>query len=163
MAAQGRRNLEAFSVRLDGRVLCRGFWLYVVDIRGPKGRYLYVGRTGDSSSRHAASPFARLARHLEARPNARSNALARNLKKAKIDAASCQLEMIAVGPIFPEQATFEAHKPFRDRVAALERGVADTLRDRGYQVLGQHGTPSSEGPVDLEQYVAVIEEKLAHG
>jgi hypothetical protein len=44
--------------------------------------------------------------------------------------------MVAIGPIWPEQADFEAHKPVRDQMAALERAIADELRQRGYVVLG---------------------------
>jgi len=41
-------EVESYSIKFDGRVLERGFWLYVIDIFTTEGRRLYVGRTGDS-------------------------------------------------------------------------------------------------------------------
>lgn len=55
--------------------------------------------------------------------------------------------MIAIGPIFPEQATFEEHVFLRDQMAFLERAVADLLRECGYKVLGAHprrGAPDKQ-------------------
>ncbi len=92
--------MEAYSIKFDGRVLDRGFWLYVIDIDSPQGRRLYVGRTGDSSSAKASSPFSRIGQHLDCRPHAKGNALARNLRRAGIEPQACKMEMIAVGPIF---------------------------------------------------------------
>jgi hypothetical protein len=53
--------------------------------------------------------------------------------------------MLAIGPIFPEQRTFDKHTPLRDRMATLEYGVADLARSLGLTVLGKHhiGTPVS--------------------
>jgi len=59
--------MDAYSIKFDGRLLDRGFWLYVIDIHGPADRHLYVGRTGDSSSPNAASPFSRIGQHLDPR------------------------------------------------------------------------------------------------
>jgi hypothetical protein len=50
-----------YTVVLDGRTLQRGFWLYVWEVTTPNGaKLLYVGRTGDSSSINAQSPFNRM-------------------------------------------------------------------------------------------------------
>src|SRR5208283_183820 len=73
-----RNAMKVYSVRFDGKVLNRRVWLYVIDIQSPMGRYLDVGRTGDSSSANAASPFARIGQHLDFRPTAKGNTLARN-------------------------------------------------------------------------------------
>ena len=130
--------LQSFGMSFDGRLLKRGFWLYIWEIKGPFSPHVYVGRTGDSSSPNASSPFRRIGQHLDPRPGAKGNALGRQLKNSGIDCEECSFEMTALGPIFPEQATFEAHVPFRNQMAALERAVADLLRHRGYIVLGTH-------------------------
>jgi hypothetical protein len=113
-------------------------WLYIWRIDRPNSRHLCVGRTGDSSSPHASSPFKRIGEHLDVRPGAKGNALGKQLRQAGLDSQDCTFEMVAFGPIFPEQPTFEKHVPFRDKMAALERAVADELRRRGYTVLGTH-------------------------
>jgi hypothetical protein len=155
--------MEAYSIKFDGRVLDRGFWLYVIDIDAPQGRHLYVGRTGDSSSANASSPFARIGQHLDGRPHAKGNALARNLRRAGIDPKACAMEMIAVGPIFPEEKEFTAHRPVRDRVAALETALAAALRERGYTVLGTHpGSFQPDGAKSAE-VLRLVEEKLRMG
>jgi hypothetical protein len=53
------------SFHFDGRLLPRGFWLYVCRVESNTGALVYVGRTGDSSSVNAASLFSRVSRHLE--------------------------------------------------------------------------------------------------
>jgi len=121
-----------------GHLLKRGFWLYVWDIKGPMSHHVYVGRTGDSSSPYASSPFKRIGQHLEHGPNAKGNALGRQLRQAGVNCEECAFEMVAIGPIFPEQASFADHIPVRNQMAGLERGLADELRQRGYVVLGVH-------------------------
>ena len=113
-------KLTSYSMSFHGDLLKRGFWLYVWDIRTASERHLYVGRTGDSSSCNAASPFQRIGQHLDSRANAKGNALAKQLKKLAADPALCAFDMTAIGPLFPEQADFEAHKPIRDRVVLLK-------------------------------------------
>ena len=129
----------------DGQLLRRGLWLYVSRIQSPRGLYLYVGRTGDSSSPYAASPFSRVGRHLDVRPNAKSNAMTRQILRAGLDPTLCRFQMVALGPLFPEQKSMQSHRPIRDKVAALERGIADFLQRRRYTVLGSHG-----GSADLD-------------
>jgi len=126
----------------DGSLLRRGFWLYVWKIVCPDGTTLYyVGRTGDSSSANAASPFSRMSAHFSRNP--RGNALVRNLLSEGIAAEECRFELHAHGPVFPEQESFEAHRPYRDHMAALEREVADQFRKAGRRVIGTH--PSIRG------------------
>jgi hypothetical protein len=103
----------------QGELLRRGFWLYVWSIKGDQSHHLYVGRTGDSSSPNASSPFNRIGQHLDTRSNAKGNSLARHLRSAGIDSERCTFEMIAIGPIDPEQKTFEEHRPIHDITAAL--------------------------------------------
>ena len=133
--------LQSYSMRFDGHLLNRGFWLYVWEIKGPLSHHVYVGRTGDSSSPHASSPFKRIGQHLDPRPNAKGNALGKQLKHAGVKHEECSFEMVAIGPIWPEQADFEAHRPDRDQMAALEHAVADELR--AARVSGaRHASPS---------------------
>jgi hypothetical protein len=153
--------VEVYSIKFEGKVLNRGFWLYVIDIRSPMGQHLYVGRTGDSSSANAASPFARIGHHLDFRPNAKGNALARNLGQVGIDPSHCVFEMIAIGPVYPEERDFASHRPVRDRVAALEKGLAVALRQRGYSVLGNHSAALSADQHEVETLLNLIEAKLS--
>jgi hypothetical protein len=125
-------------MKFDGNLLERGFWLYVWRISSPKESFLYVGRTGDSSSRYASSPFNRIGQHLDFRDGAKGNAMARQLKTRGIRPHDCSFEMVAIGPIFPEQHKLEEHKPYRDKVAALEKAISDYLKTKGYDVLGIH-------------------------
>lgn len=152
--------MKAYSISFSGRVLKRGFWIYIVDVRGPHGRSVYVGRTGDSSSPNASSPFSRIGQHLDLRPKAKGNALLRNLRLAGIDPTVCAIEMIAVGPVFAEQPSFERHRPFRDRAAALEHGLAEALREKGYSVLGKHSARISPDAKLLPKIVALVEARL---
>ena len=76
--------MEVYSMSFDGALLERGFWLYIWDIKTLTERYLYVGRTGDSSSPNAAFSFARIGQHLDVRPNARANSIARRLKEKNV-------------------------------------------------------------------------------
>jgi hypothetical protein len=148
--------LQSFSMSFDGHLLMRGFWLYVWKIKGPRSHYVYVGRTGDTSSPHASSPFKRIGQHLDPRPKARGNALGKQLQKAGVNYEECSFEMVAVGPIFPEQTTFEAHVPLRDQMAALERAIADELRQRGYLVLGTHPSVGVPDQAVLAQIRAIL-------
>ena len=153
--------MESYSIKFDGRVLERGFWLYVIDIVTTDGRRLYVGRTGDSSSCNAGSPFVRIGRHLERRANAKGNALARNLRALGINPSACSMEMIAIGPLFPEEHTFPAHKRVRDVMAGLEGAVAAALKQRGFTVLGKHSVSHTPDAGKLKEVVRLIEKKLA--
>jgi len=152
--------LRSYSMTFDGPLLSRGFWLYVWEIKGPASHYVYVGRTGDSSSPHASSPFRRIGQHLDTRPKAKGNTLARQLRAAGVRHEECTFEMVAVGPVFPEQATFKAHVPLRDQMAGLERAIADELRRRGYTLLGTHPRPGSPNRFLLETIRGLLERKF---
>jgi hypothetical protein len=152
--------LKSHSMSFDGQLLARGFWLYIWDMRGPSGRHLYVGRTGDSSSPHAQSPFKRIGQHLDPSPRAKGNALGRQLRGAGIDPLSCTFEMTAIGPIFRECDAMAEHQPARDRMAALERALADFLRQRGYDVLGTHPKPVPPDPALWAQVQGTVDPKF---
>jgi hypothetical protein len=139
--------METCRMEFTGKLLKRGFWLYIWDIREDRSRHLYVGRTGDTSSANASSPFRRIGQHLETKLNAKGNALHKQLAAQGIDPESCTFEMLAIGPIFKEQTNMADHIPIRDKIAALERALADELTQRGYNILGTHprkGEPDEE-------------------
>lgn len=138
------------SMKFDGHLLSRGFWLYVWRINSEKGEFIYVGRTGDSSSCNASSPFTRVGQHLDSRENAKGNSLTRHLVNEQLDPTLCSFELIAIGQLFPEQTSWGAHCEFRDRTAALEKYLADQLIDRGLHVIGTHHTRHDPHGEDLE-------------
>jgi hypothetical protein len=67
-------------LRFEGALLRRGFWLYLWKVHSGARLLVYVGRTGDSSSSFAASPFIRAGRHLDLKEKAKANALVRQLR-----------------------------------------------------------------------------------
>lgn len=148
------RGMNTFEIEFDGALLKRGFWLYVWRVRSWDRTVLYVGRTGDSSSRFASSPFARVGQHLDLRPNATANCLARRLSAAGLAVESCRYSLMAIGPLFPEQPDLQQHRLFRDRMARLEARLAAELRERGYEVLGKH---PARGNVDAALWAMVVD------
>jgi len=70
--------------------------------------------------------------------------------------------MIAIGPMYPEEQTFTAHKGVRDVMAGLEGAVAAALRQRGFTVLGKHSVSHAPDPSELNEVLALIEKKLAN-
>src|SRR5664280_1617693 len=96
----------------------------------------YVGRTGDSSSVKAQSPFARISAHLG--PNKHANAIRRNLRKHGIDFDTCKwLDLVTYGPLFPEADNQEEHTKRRDITHALEQTLCDAMVAAGYTVLNR--------------------------
>lgn len=139
---------ETFTVTLDGAMLRRGFWLYVWEITTPEStKVLYVGRTGDNSSPYAQSLFNRLGQNLGNLVNA--SMVRNNLEKRDINPAECQFRMVGHGPIFDEvpNKDFEAHKPVRDKVGAVEKKLAEDLKAAGYDVMNEvrWNAPLDEG------------------
>jgi len=134
-------------------MLKRGFWLYVWRVETPDGEKLYVGRTGDSSTPNATSPYARMGQHLGHARN--QNALRRRLAARGITPEDCMnFQFITHGPLYPEIAKAEgdahhirmaAHIPLRDIVAPMERALADDLHAAGYDVLN---TVACKKPLD---------------
>ncbi len=150
---------QTHTLTFPGAILARGFWLYVWKIVTAEGKtVLYVGRTGDTSSPNAQSPFNRLSQHLGR--NRHANALRRNLENAGIEPEKCRsFNMIAHGPLLVEQADMESHKPCRDTMAALEKALADALATAGYTVLNKVGCKI---PVDSERLRAVLDSFTPH-
>jgi hypothetical protein len=129
---------KTFTVTLDGAMLRRGFWLYVWEITRPDGeKVLYVGRTGDNSSPYAQSLFNRLGQNLG---NLTTASMVRNnLEKRGINPDQCQYRMVGHGPLFDQvpNKDFEAHKPIRDKVGAVEKKLAEDLKASGYDVMNE--------------------------
>jgi hypothetical protein len=126
---------EAYTLRLDGGTLRRGFWLYVWEATTPQGEVLlYVGRTGDNSTPNAQSPFNRMGQHL----GSTKNSMPRNhLDQNGVVSEQCRFRLVAHGPLFPEvpDNDMEAHVEIRDIVGALEKKLADDLAASGYYVM----------------------------
>lgn len=127
-------NPQTYEVTLEGGTLRRGFWLYVWEVTAPDGKnLLYVGRTGDSSSPKAASPFNRMGQHLgyiEA-----SNMLRTHLGKRDMEPEDCCFRFIAHGPILTEATDWEEHVLRRDVVGGLEQKLEQKLREAGWDVM----------------------------
>jgi hypothetical protein len=142
-----------YKLTLPGPMLERGFWLYVWRVETPAGEFLYVGRTGDSSSPNATPPYQRMGQHLGHQPS--QNMLRKNLEKKGIKPEVCTaFHLIAHGPLFAEAApkVMELHKPIRDKVAALEKALAEELKTSGYEVLN---TVKCKMPLDAEMFATV--------
>lgn len=140
-----------------GSLLRRGFWLYVWRVEEGERQVLYVGRTGDSSSCFASSPFRRIGQHLDQRADAKGNAMARRLREAGIDPADCVFTMTAVGPLYAEQTDLAIHRSLRDTTGALESWLAAWLRARGYSVLGNHGRRRVAEPPEFAELKTALE------
>ena len=123
------------TIAFSGGLLKRGFWLYVWEISTPDDLLYYVGRTGDSSSPNAQSPFNRMSQHLGF--NERSNVLRRRLRARDIDPEACTFRLVAHGPILKEASGLEDHRRPRDITAALEKAMAVALTDAGYNVINK--------------------------
>ena len=122
------------------------------------GELLYVGRTGDSSSSNAATPFARMGQHLGA--NERQNMVRRHLERRGVSPEDCtSFELIAHGPIFDEAQDWQAHTERRDVVATLERALADGLKLSGYVVLNE---VRDRHDLDVRRWATVREAFAAH-
>jgi hypothetical protein len=141
--------MRVHRLSFSGAILERGFWLYAWRITCGSQVAFYVGRTGDSSSRFAASPFSRLGQHLDVRPKAAANMLLRHVRKLGFEPLNCNFELVAFGPLFSEQSTLELHRSHRDRIAPLEGALAKLLVSRGFRVVGAHGTKGTPEPALL--------------
>jgi hypothetical protein len=125
---------HTYVVGFDGGSLRRGFWLYVWEVTASSGeRVYYVGRTGDSSTPNAQSPFNRMGQHLGFLKN--QNMLRRHLGARNVDPDQCKFRLVAHGPILDEAETWDDHCARRDVVAALEEALEKTMRAVGYDVM----------------------------
>ena len=138
--------MKVHRISFEGGLLERGFWLYAWLIQSGPDNVVYVGRTGDSSSQFAASPFNRLGQHLDVRPSAKANTLLRQVKNLGWNPLKCRYELVAFGPIFPEQADLDSHRAKRDIIAPLETKLAQLFKDAGFKVVGSHGKQQTVDP-----------------
>lgn len=140
---------DLYEVRFDGGILQRGFWLYVWEITTPEGRKLfYVGRTGDSSSPNAQSPFNRMGQHLGFAQN--SNTLRKHLRENIVEPELCSFRLVAVGPV--EKESREEHIERRDVVAAMEKALADVMEAAGCKPMNK---VNCRKPLDKERFAEV--------
>jgi hypothetical protein len=139
------------TVELDGRTLERGFWMYVWEATtADREALLYVGRTGDSSSINAQSPFNRMGQHLG---NAENSSMLRNhLTKRDVAPEACTYRLVAYGPILPEADDRPTHDDRRDTTAAIEKQLAEDLSGAGYTVMNK---VNSLKPLHEALYAAV--------
>src|SRR3546814_3763391 len=70
--------------------------------------------------------------------------LLRQVQKLGWDPLTCQYELVAFGPIFPEQADLTQHRSKRDIIAPLETELALLFKSEGFTVVGSHGKQRSE-------------------
>ncbi|TLM69244.1 MAG: hypothetical protein FDZ69_00285 [Deltaproteobacteria bacterium] len=130
-------KIPIHELNFNGSLLSRGFWLYVWEITASDGcHYYYVGRTGDSSTVNAQSPFSRLSQHLGMNP--KSNALRRHLDRAGVNPEACiNFRLVSCGPLLAEAADEDTHRRSRDMVAAMEKALADAMAAAGYAMLNK--------------------------
>jgi len=122
------------ELRFDGALLARGFWLYVWEVSFPdRSKGYFVGRTGDSSSPAAQSPFHSLGLHIHA--IVRSTVPGSGGKAKEIDPSECKFHFVAHGPILAEAATLDLHRERRDIAAALAKALAEAMEGAGYRVV----------------------------
>lgn len=146
------------QLAFDGRILQRGFWLYIWEITPPSGPTVhYVGRTGDSSSLNAQSPFNRMGQHLGF--NVNSNVLRKHLASAQVQPEQCRFRLVSHGPILEESDHPDIHRERRDIVAALEKSLAEALCASGYHVLN---TVRCRVAVDSDRFALVREAFAEH-
>ncbi len=140
---------DLYEVRFDGGILQRGFWLYVWEVTPPEGKPLfYVGRTGDSSSTNAQSPFNRMWQHLGFAKN--SNMLRKHLLENKADPELCSFRLVAVGPV--EKESCEDHNARRDVVAAMEKALADVMEAAGCKPMNK---VNCRKPLDEDRFAEI--------
>jgi len=142
---------KTHELKFHGGLMNRGFWLYVWEVSPARGRKLYyVGRTGDSSSVHAGSPYSRMVGHLGKKKNA--NMLLTHLGHERVDPKECGLRLIAHGPILAETQNKVHHLSRRDRVHGMEKALESLMKKAGYQVMN---TVQRRGEVEPRVYEVV--------
>ncbi len=156
--AMPERTAATYAVKLPGGVTERGFWLYVWRVRAPGGEeLLYVGRTGDNTSAHAQSPYARMGQHLASNSNRKpvrgTAQLRRHVERRGIRVEECDYELLAHGPLFAETGDWSLHVRRRNAVAALESALAQGLQHVGFDVLNERVRSATSRDEDLWQDV----------
>lgn len=141
-------SARTYEVALDGRMVERGFWIYVWEATPREGEaLLYVGVTGDSSSQNAQSPFNRMGQHLGSAKN--SSMLRNHLEGRGIVPEQCSFRLVAHGPLLEEASTWGEHRERRDLLAGIERRLIEDLDAAGYDVMNRS---RSKKPLDEHLY-----------
>jgi hypothetical protein len=156
-------KFKTYEMKFEGELLSRGFWLYVWEIKYKNKLQYYIGRTGDSSSVNASSPFVRSARHLNFKSNAKGNSLIRQLKTglSKQEILKCQFRLIAIGPLFKESSRLFLHRRRRDVMAALEYKVAKHFKEQtNREVIGNHASRKTCNDILFRMVIHTIKKKL---
>ena len=129
-----------------------GYWLYVWKAEiTPNVEWLYVGRTGNDSSKTAKPPFVRAAEHFD--PNAADSFLKKirmrhymeRLRKSPLrldgEPDYTGLSLVTHGPLFQN---FYESTDLRDQgnaiVGPLETALREALRYNNYVVLGENSS-----------------------
>jgi hypothetical protein len=129
-------SVSTHTLKFDGQVLARGFWLYVWEVTPSTGDAVYyVGRTGDSSTLNAQSPFNRMGQHLGFARN--SNMLRSWLVSRNILPEDCSFRLVAHGPVLAESKEMHEYRRRRDLVASIEQALEREMRRAGYDVLNE--------------------------
>jgi hypothetical protein len=153
-------SLPIHRLKFDGAILERGFWIYVWKISFGSKVVVYIGRTGDSSSPNASSPFRRMGQHLDLKAGAKGNSLKRAINQEGWEPQHCHFEHIAIGPLFPEQDSMGTHIPYRDRTAAIEFALSQVI-EKAYRLIGTHGSSFAVLPEDEALKERLVAEILA--
>ena len=156
-------TLQTYNMSFHGKILERGFWIYVWEIKQQEQKYIYVGRTGDSSSPNAASPFNRIGRHLDFKANAKGNSLARRLKENGVNPSQSAFRMHAIGPLYPEKQNFDDHRPYRDIMATIEFELANYISSLGFKIIGKHHKGSQVKEQILSEIKSDVKKFLEKG
>ncbi len=108
---------------------------------------------------NAASPFKRISGHLDGAENAKGNSLYRGLRNNKIDPTKCEYRFSAFGPIYeePEEKFMDIHAPLRNKMAAFEYSLVKAIRNKGYKVIGTHGSRHKIAASDQDKFSEIIE------
>lgn len=122
-----------YELNFGGGLLERGFWLYDWEITTPGVYLYYVGRTRGNSSVNAQSPFNRIGQHFGFKKE--SNALRRCLEERGLRPKECDFKPLTHGPNLKEGTLRETHRECRDKIAPLEKALADAMTAGGYHVL----------------------------
>jgi hypothetical protein len=149
---------QTYELQFGGSVLARGFWIYVWEVTTHKDeRVYYIGRTGDSSSLNAQSPFGRMGQHLGFVKS--SNMLRQWLARRDIEPSRCRYRLVSHGPILQESKELMVHRRRRDVTAAVECALEKRMRAAGYDVLND---VKCRRPLDEGLFETVLEAFGAH-
>lgn len=77
--------------------------------------------------------------------------LFRQVQKLGWNPLGCQYELVAFGPIFPEQSDLDQHRSKRDIIAPLETELALLFKSEGFNVVGNHGKRRATNQELLDQ------------